>query len=751
MAVFKCKVCGNIMEIPENATNVLCDSCQTVQSVVQTVETSGVQPLLERAFMFIEDGAWLRADEYLEKVLDQQPKNAEAYIGKLLLELRVKNKSELPDYPNPFDASNNYQKAFRFGDEETKKFLAETTEHIINRNETNRKEMIYNNAKNLFDNANSEMAFKNVANIFNTINDYKDAAALKEESIEKAEIMRKDTVLANAKVYMGRRSIQDQQTAISLFETIPGWKDADEHIPACKQNIEDIKVEIENSRKDAALLEAKHNMTQPSIPAQQKAIELLKSIPGWKDADEQIQICHNNIELINEKNELKKEELRRLEEEKKEASMKRKKKAKKIAIIVSVLVVLIAAAVAAFFLFAKPQIEYNKAVELLNAAQYDEARIAFTELGDFKDSAEMVKYTDYQKALSLLNQKKYDEAIELFESLGDYSDSKAQIDGIRKSFYENAERLLAEGKNKSAAMLFGKAIGYGDARERSFAIWDEIAVRETLSAGGDHTVGLKNNGTVIATKFKDSDTYLGQCDVSSWSDIVAVSAGYKFTAGLKKDGTVVVAGACEDTSGWKDIVAITAGYGFAAGLKADGTVVVTDKSIDVSEWSDICAISAGYFHLVGLKKDGTVVAAGNNNYGQCNGVESWKNIIAIETGAYHTVAKKNDHTVISTTIINAKDGMDEGQTKVGSWKNILAISSGNSHTVALTPYGKVICVGYNWSSTGTRIDEWENIVAVSAGDGHTVGLTKDGTVMVSGYNGNGQCEVDTWTDIKLPK
>lgn len=48
-----------------------------------------------------------------------------------------------------------------------------------------------------------------------------------------------------------------------------------------------------------------------------------------------------------------------------------------------------------------------------------------------------------------------------------------------------------------------------------------------------------------------------QCDVSDWTDIVAVSAGGWHTVGLKADGMVVAVGwnrygQC-DVSGWKDI------------------------------------------------------------------------------------------------------------------------------------------------------------------------------------------------------
>ena len=34
----------------------------------------------------------------------------------------------------------------------------------------------------------------------------------------------------------------------------------------------------------------------------------------------------------------------------------------------------------------------------------------------------------------------------------------------------------------------------------------------------------------------------GQCNVSYWKDIIAVSAGSSHTVGLKKDGTVVATG-----------------------------------------------------------------------------------------------------------------------------------------------------------------------------------------------------------------
>ncbi len=66
------------------------------ETVVQTASTvnANISPLLERAFMFLEDGDFVSADEYCEKVLDIDPKCAKAYVGKLMAELKVKKQDE---------------------------------------------------------------------------------------------------------------------------------------------------------------------------------------------------------------------------------------------------------------------------------------------------------------------------------------------------------------------------------------------------------------------------------------------------------------------------------------------------------------------------------------------------------------------------------------------------------------------------------------------------------------------------------
>ncbi len=270
----------------------------------------------------------------------------------------------------------------------------------------------------------------------------------------------------------------------------------------------------------------------------------------------------------------------------------------------------------------------------------------------------------YSKAEEMLTAGDYDGAIEAFEKLGGYKDAAARAQDCP---YIEAEQLQAQGKTVEAAVAFYKINSYKDARERSMALWDTIAGRETLAAGRAHTAALKADGTVVAV----GDDKDGRCDVSDWTDIVAISAGAYYTVGLKADGTVLAVGdntygQC-DVTDWTGIVAICTGVANTVGLKADGTVVVAydynDDLCDLSDWTSVAAISAGLRYAVGLKADGTAVAAGNNDDGQCN-VFGWTDIIAISAGYDYAIGLKADGTVV------AVGNNEYGQCDVSGWTDI---------------------------------------------------------------------------------
>ena len=162
--------------------------------VKETVISGGntnTAPLLKRAFMFLEDEDWNSANEYCEKVLDIDPENPSAYLGKLLSELRVRKQESLKDCAEPFDHSKNYQKAVRFGDEKLKTALTGYIENINTRNENARLDGIYTRAKNAMSAANTERAYKEAARLFESIDEYQDSAVLAQSCYEKAEEKKK--------------------------------------------------------------------------------------------------------------------------------------------------------------------------------------------------------------------------------------------------------------------------------------------------------------------------------------------------------------------------------------------------------------------------------------------------------------------------------------------------------------------------------------------------------------------------------
>jgi hypothetical protein len=277
----------------------------------------------------------------------------------------------------------------------------------------------------------------------------------------------------------------------------------------------------------------------------------------------------------------------------------------------------------------------------------------------------------------------------------------------------------------------------------------------TIAAGTYHTVGLKENGTVVAVgAVGDPNQNLGQLNVSTpeWTNIKAIAAGTYHTVGLKEDGTVVTAGDNghnqRNVSSWTNIKAIAAGPYHTVGLKEDGTVVAAGDTnaawLKVSTWTDIKAIAAGRYHTVGLTKDGTVVTAGDN--GQLD-ASSWTNIKAIAAGWYHTVGLKEDGTVVA--VGDTANGVyDYGQLDVSSWTGIKAIAAGKYHTVGIKQEdGTVVPTGANGSGQ-LAVLTWTNIKAIAAGGNQTIGLTGDGTVATAGSNYYHQLDVSPlFTDI----
>ena len=225
-----------------------------------------------------------------------------------------------------------------------------------------------------------------------------------------------------------------------------------------------------------------------------------------------------------------------------------------------------------------------------------------------------------------------------------------------------------------------------------------------IAAGGEHTVVVKSDGTVLGWGYND----FGQTTIpAGLNGVSAIAAGSYHTVALKSDGT---------PSAW--------------GNNSHGQTTIPTGLTEVT------TIAAGFGHTVALKRNGTVVAWGDNSEGQTKVPSRLSEVTAIATGWYHTVALKRDSTVV------AWGDNFEGQSEVPvGLSGVTAIAAGRYHTVALKRDGTVVTWGRNGASELIVPTGLSGVTAIAAGWYHTVALKRDGTVVAWGDNDQGQANV----------
>ena len=622
-----------------------------VKETVVSESTSKASSLLERAFIFLEDGKWKDADSYAEKVLDIEPKNAMAYLCKLCAELRVDSVEKLSDSDINFQEKDNFKKAVRFADNE----LKEKLEIQNNKAKENQKKVKQHYisadlhtvgvksdgtvvAAGL--NKDGQCDVQNWKNIVAVYTGYRRTIGLKSDGTVVAagnnfdcqcDVDDWDNIVAVSAGYEHTIGLKSNGTVVAVGNNTDGQCDVDdwdnivavsagdEHTVGLKSNgtvvavgkNEDGQCDVENwenvvavSAKGSYTVGLKSNGTVVAVGGNYNCE---CDVEGWKKI---VAICAGSGHTVGLKSD-------------------------------------------------------GTVVD-----------VGFDEDGQ----CDVENWKNIQVPLG---EKEY----------------KAKLQRMRE---EREIEIKKEKEEREAKELIQKELFPQKFAESVFKYKQQF-----ISAGSCHTVGVKSDGTVVAV----GDNSSGECNVSNWKNIVAVSA-YSHTIGLKSDGTVVAVGNNED------------------------------GQCDVDDWKNIVAISARY-HTVGLKSNGTVVAVGDNENGQCE-VSDWKNIVAVSAGGSYTVGLKSDGTVVA--VGDNKDG----QCDVEDWKNIIAVSAGYNYTVGLRTDGTVVAVGYNYKGQ-CNVFGWKNIAAISAGSFHTVGIKFDGMVVSTGENDYGECNVSGWRYIDVPR
>lgn len=398
------------------------------ETVTVNTAVANTAPLLKRAFMFLEDGDWRSADEYCEKVLDADPENAQAYLGKLMAEMRIRRQEELADCSEPFDKNGNYQKALRFADEQLAGTLNRYIAHINERNENQRLTNIYGDAISSMQAAKTEGEFKAAAGIFQTIPGFKDANELAKQCMELAETARKNTIYNNAKSTAEVETKQSLKNALELFRSLPGWQDADEQAAACERKIEELKAK-EEAERIATEKRRKRNKKIGAIVASvavvciafvivlntiiipngqyndavalmndgkyEEAIATFEAMDNYKDSSEQIAKCRN---AITEK-------------------------------------------------------KYQTAVSLIDTESYEESLKILSDIGNYKDAPLLTQKCKYNLAMKKIQDGNYESGYSLLNEIPDYEDATEQINKskyaralthIDKKEYHQAYELLKD-------------------------------------------------------------------------------------------------------------------------------------------------------------------------------------------------------------------------------------------------------------------------------------------------------------------
>ena len=264
--------------------------------VGQQTQQNNVAPLLKRAFMFLEDGNWSSADEYCEKVLDLDPENAEAYLGKLMVKHKVKKREALSD-TSLFHHSDLYLKIQRFGSVALKNEMANAIAAI--------QKQIYSHAEQLV----SEEKYMEAANEYQQISDYKNAPEREKECRTIAEKLAVSAVFtiqmfekqASLKTQIAKNQEALDQEKETLHQT---ETDAADTIERIEKQTEQKKHELskneeELKRTDLQLAEWSRELNHIGAFKQKRKAELCELLEQGKKRREIIQkkVTSNQLQI----------------------------------------------------------------------------------------------------------------------------------------------------------------------------------------------------------------------------------------------------------------------------------------------------------------------------------------------------------------------------------------------------------------------------------------------------------------------
>jgi len=326
--------------------------------------------------------------------------------------------------------------------------------------------------------------------------------------------------------------------------------------------------------------------------------------------------------------------------------------------------------------------------------------------------------------------------------------------------------------------LFGQLGNDGSYRNTPVAVGG-VSGAIVVAAGGNHSLVLLGDGTVCAWGC-NYDGQLGNggnsasstpVKVSGIGGVIALDAGVSgdslygggdHSIALLSNGTVMA---------WGDN---------SYGQLGNGTTSDSNIPVLVSGIANATAVAAGSFHSAALLSDGTVLAWGRNSSGQLGdgtntdshtpvAVSGIDNAVAIVAGGNHTLALLADGTVKAWGEDYAGqlgDGFNNNSkntpVSVSDLSNAVAVAAGANHSAAVLGDGKVKAWGSNSDGqvgSGAFADSYpipvtasgiSTAVRIDGGRYHSAALLSDGTVKTWGTNAYGELGNGSWDSSCVP-
>lgn len=763
-----------------------------VQTAAQQSSSSGAntESLLKRARLFMEDGDFKNASDYLDRVLDIDPECSAAYAAKVCVAFGLRKEQDLANTTFLYQDNADWQKAVRFASPQQKttydQYISQVKTRVTtqirnyafdcavamavvpdsNRGQLDAELNAYKSAcltssgqranggrrqnsqqyeaqfrqavRNNEPGDVSEQNYKTAASMFEQIKDEEAQKCVGQCRTLAEQARQKNIYYQMVSKSRQRLSANELDQVASSLESIPGYSDAKSKAENCRKTAEDIRKNL-YSDAQKAIQEAGNESYK-----WKQAVDKLKhsDLNGYRDISQlRTQAAKRYDECVKQEEEDRKQA--KLQAERQAAAEAKKRKRNTILGVVAAIIAVAAGIV--YFTVIKPSNTYNSAIEAMNAGNYDEATQLFESLGDYNDASVKAQESQYQKGKSQMAAGQYDDATKTFEDLGNYSDAVTQA---KESQYQKGITQMGAGQYDDATMTFLSIQPVGAQEKSSEEETDtENSNVDSLYAQTRNQEGYKDSvEKALESRYQKAQSLAEKGDYVNACYAFQSINGYKDVGTLLDKVYEILYTEANNCYNQGDVIKARQYYFLCRDYKDSHTLLRNS----IREYSGRISIARSYpAEITALKSDGTVL---NLNAPGEKTTSSWQGVKAIMNRDWVTLGLKSDGTVYAAgeSSFNKEYSLE---SYPATWRNISFFVKDN-----YMPHGYSAKDGilYRFNSKGGDTVTLEpDLVDVADFYNGIYYVRADGTAVYkklsSGYKSNSEKRANesfnTWKDV----